>query len=416
MDQKQPQTNELRAAFHIPDRVSLMVDATNNCQLGCRYCYFGKKGHEGMDVNRVFAAICNFLSIKDGLKEVDIHYMGGEPLMAWNRILKLNSLVRTHLLQRQISFRWGMTSNLVALDEKKTEHMIFEQAGIHASIDGPAHIHNKNRPFKNGQTPSFDLVAKHAANALRISPEDAVRVTVCPEDAKNLVEIVDAMVSLGYQRVALFPAFNMPWTQTNIETWASYLALACAKYPNVISTVIKKHSTKCNVDTKFGYCGAGHGLWAFNIKGYLHFCHHFTNIPQLAVIEACRASPKMIGAALNQKNFRPDGKIPVQCLECSAIDYCGGGCWADNFLTSGNSSVPPKSECAIRVTSLEVLKGWWIDGHQPQQEEQSALCVFRHDECEERCQSRCDEHCQNRCEDRCERLYEQYNDCPHDTP
>jgi len=100
------------------NELSLMVDATTACQLACEYCYFGDKGCKVMDPEKLYLAITKFsIAFGPQVKKLRIHYMGGEPLIAWDRMLKLNQKVREFCEVSQIKFGWGLTSNLIALDE-----------------------------------------------------------------------------------------------------------------------------------------------------------------------------------------------------------------------------------------------------------------------------------------------------------
>ena len=177
-----------------------MVDATEDCQLGCRYCYFGQKCHHKMNVDKIFEAILRMMRVFK-IDAIKINYMGGEPLMAWKEILQLNKKLK----DANVDFRWGMTSNLISLDEDKTQHMISEKASIHASIDGDEKSHNLNRPYRDGR-PSYVEVAKNIPNALKITPRDTARVTITPETAGSSMEICDSLFDKGYHfKHHLFP-------------------------------------------------------------------------------------------------------------------------------------------------------------------------------------------------------------------
>lgn len=382
-----------------------------------------------MDVNRVFAGIKNFLPIFDSrLTEVNFHYMGGEPLLAWEEILALNELGRRFLEERGISFVWSLTSNLIALDEEKTERMIREKAGIHCSIDGPAHIHNKNRPYRKAKKPSFDDVVKNIPLALQITPHDTARVTVCPEDAKNLLEITETILELGFQTVGLFPAYNMDWGSKDVDDWAkgisdSFSFVYGEKEGKHISTVVKPRR-KCNKEVDcFYYCGAGKGLWAFNIDGELYFCHHLTNDPFLAIIDAPNSSTDQIRIAIENSSLPAKPNLPSFCLDCSAKEFCNGGCWSDNFLTSGNPSIPRETECVLRRATVDALDNRLYIDPVPNKDRQLKMLSIRSgasglfvdracpkcyecekcyncEDCEHYCQARCEQACQN-CEGAC---------------
>ena len=148
---------ERRRSVHL----TFMIDATDDCQLRCRYCYFGRKGKKMMNIEAVLDGASNTVGVfRDKIRSVEFHYMGGEPLLAWREILALNANARRRFEEIGVEFRWSLTSNLVALDEAKAEHMVRESASIHCSIDGPPRIHDRNRPFESGAT-SFEQVASH---------------------------------------------------------------------------------------------------------------------------------------------------------------------------------------------------------------------------------------------------------------
>lgn len=384
-------------------RLSVMVDATNMCQLDCRYCYYGRKGSQKMNVERVMAAAQNLAAVfQPKLCEINFHYMGGEPLLAWEEILALNALARPVFENTGVAFTWSLTSNLVALDERKAEHMILEKAGIHCSVDGPARIHDKNRPYRGGR-PSFADVAKNVPLALRITPNDTARVTVCPEDARFMPEVAETVLGLGFQVVGLFPASGMPWEERDIEDWTEGILKAheiigsAHEAGKRISTIVRPHGrrsehhmTHCGDGT---YCGAGKGLWAIDVNGQLCFCHRLTNIPQLAVIDASEGTPQTIRKAIEQSLIPPSERsFPEMCLDCPAKQYCNGGCWADNLLVNGDSCIPDETNCRLRKASAGALKDW-LNCPELTNEE---ICIFSCDKCDS-CET-CYATCYGRCD------------------
>lgn len=404
----------------------LMVDATNNCQLDCRYCYYGKKGGSDMNTETAFAACRNVADVFSGrLEDVNIHYMGGEPLLAWHRILDLNARAKNHFMGLGIPFKWSMTSNLVSLTEKKAEHMVREGASIHCSIDGPSSIQDHNRPFKNGKG-SFDYVVKAIPLALQINPHDTARVTVCPNDAEKMPEIAHEVLGRGFKVVGLFPASGDDWTPDRVEGWQRGISDAFDSVRKAygkakqISTVIRPiHRNTPPRQKKFGYCGAGKGLWGIGINGGLYFCHHMTNRPELAIIDAAHSSPEEIRAAIEKSAFPPSSfSTHLQCQGCPALAFCNGGCWSDNFLINGSATAPSASDCSLRVATVQAIgTQMYVDPprsgkletcgrcYDCQRSDQS--CVSCDNPCQSRCQScdtcqRCDT-CESSCEKSCQR-------------
>lgn len=359
--------------------LSIGVDATNMCQLDCTYCYFGQKGTRKMDIGKVFPAVQNLVNVFESkLSSVNVHYMGGEPLLAWEEMLGLNSLVKGFLKRKELKFYWSMTSNLVALDERKAEYMVQEGAGIHCSIDGPAFIHDKNRPYKDGKG-SFQDVARNIPLALSITPDDIGRATVRPEDARFLPAISETILGLGFKHIFLYPEVGRKWEERCVNDWAEGIAEAFAKSGGSIGnenigtliTLVKGKKPK----TQFTYCGAGKGLWSLDTDGHLYYCYHFSNLPEYAIVDASVSPPEKIRTAIELSLLPPQCiKLPEKCQDCPANYSCSGGCWASNYLSTGNSSTTLKSNCRLsRVTAI-ALKERFIEV----EEESYGIPIMQH--------------------------------------
>jgi uncharacterized protein len=349
--------------------LSIGIDTANMCQLNCTYCYFGQKGTRKMDIEMVFPAVQNLIGVfEPKLHSVNVHYMGGEPLLAWEEIVKLNSLVKGFLKRKELKFNWSLTSNLVALDEHKAEHMIREGAGIHCSIDGPAFIQDKNRPYRDGRG-SFQDVVKNIPLALSITPDDFGRATVRPEDARFLPEISETILGLGFKHIFLYPEVGRGWEEIYINDWAKGIAKAYARSGGSvgnekIGTLIRLVKGK-NPKTHFTYCGAGRGLWSLDVNGHLYHCYHFSNLPEYAIIDASISSPEKIRMAIEESLLPPQcADLPEKCLNCPANYSCSGGCWASNFLIGGDASVALKSHCRLSEVTAMALEERLIEAEE----------------------------------------------------
>ena len=338
--------------------LSLLVDATSACQLACGYCYYGSKGCKLMDPEKLYSALTKFIvAFGSQVKKVKVHYMGGEPLIAWDRILELNHKMRDFCEVSQLYFYWSLTSNLVALDQEKSDLMIKEGAGIHCSVDGPKIIQDQNRPFRSGKG-SFETVDRNIPLALAITPNDTARATITPFSAHHLPEITEYFFDKGFKTVGLFPAHNLEWKQEDFDAWEKGIRKAyeiAVARNGEIASVLRGNPHK---ELRFGYCGAGKGLWAFDSQGVLYDCHHLTNHLEYAMIDAAEASPEMIKEALLAKSFSPQRIpiIPEKCQACSAKSYCGGGCWAENLTFANDAYLPEPNSCVFKQITFESLK------------------------------------------------------------
>jgi len=404
--------------------LSLMIDPTNECQLNCSYCFFGQKGICKMNSEKTAKSVLNFVdAFSQNVQNISVHYMGGEPLLGWKQILYLNNKLRPAFKEREITFSWGLTSNLVGLSAEKAKHMVSEKANIHCSIDGPEEIQNKNRPLKNGKG-SFKSVTKNVKRALQITPHDTVRVTVCPEDAGNLIKISGPLFKMGFQTVGLFPAYNMGWDEKSISTWGSELLNVMEwtkkEYGSKrqISTIIKPAGKK-NLDPKpFSYCGAGRGLWAFDVRGLLYHCHHFTNNPEYALVDPSISTTEEILSKISNSSIAPQltKNLPKSCAGCHAKPYCNGGCWANNFLVNKESNKPETIECEMRKMTVTSIGNFMEETYSRKEPREKMFLGCNCDTCQrcDRC-DRCD-HCDicqkcDSCESHCEKSCQSEDIC-----
>lgn len=343
--------------------ISLMVDATKKCQLKCSYCYFGKKAGCDMDPKNVINSLRNFTALFPNLRNMNLHFMGGEPLLAWDMIVPFVDEVRELCNLKQVHFSWGLTSNLIGLDEKKTAYMIEQKASIHCSIDGPPEFQNANRPFLDG-SPSYEAVVRNVERALRVNPNDTARVTILPEGGGDCVTIASFILSLGFKHVGLFPAMgpDINWTNETIELFAKSYAEAfrnspiCEDGSRAVSGVMRGFFGS-SYRKYFSHCGAGKGLWAFGVDGSIYHCHHFTNDDGRQIIGS-GATTEAIKKNILSSSVSPTEKpklISDSCRACQAFDFCNGGCWAGNLLANQDSNLPSSVACKINIALAPLI-------------------------------------------------------------
>jgi uncharacterized protein len=349
-----------------PDNVlgiTVSVDATRRCQLACRYCYFGVKSGGDMDTRRLEQGLQNFVAVFPQLSALQLCFLGGEPLLAWEEIVGLVATTRAFCDRRGIRLAWDVTSNLIALDDRKTEFMIGERAAINCSLDGPAELHNANRPFQGGEN-SFDSVRRNVQRALRITPNGLARATVCPDGAGRCVEIARFALGLGfkYVRISRAAGTKIAWTDECIATFVHSLAdayRASPTYPNRRRAVLMSRKRCTRPRQQFEYCPAGKYQWAIDADGRLYDCHLLTSMPELSIVDLAE-TPERIAQEIARRSLSPHrscAPIPPNCRQCSAVDFCAGGCWARNYLFNHDPRVPDSVGCKVRIGLVEELGG-----------------------------------------------------------
>lgn len=137
-----------------------------DCNLGCTYCYEGKrKGKHYMSAETAgdFIDFIKSRVIK-GKEEINLIFYGGEPLLSIDLIVRIAKDIRAFAKKRGILFDFTLTTNGTLLTPsvvKKLKPLGLRSASI--TLDGTKELHDAFRPFKSGAG-SFDTIVRNIKN------------------------------------------------------------------------------------------------------------------------------------------------------------------------------------------------------------------------------------------------------------
>jgi uncharacterized protein len=134
-----------------------------DCNFACKYCFEGElKGNLYMS-KETSDRLVDFIKERftDNKNTLLVDFYGGEPLLSIDLIKQVSRELKAFTEERGASYSFSLVTN-GALLKRKTALELAELGlkGVKITIDGPADIHNKNRPFKSG-VPSFDTLIKN---------------------------------------------------------------------------------------------------------------------------------------------------------------------------------------------------------------------------------------------------------------
>lgn len=140
---------------------NIIFEITENCNLNCKYCSFGKYYHndsnrkrKNLNLKYAYNVLDYFFSLH---KEVPytllISFYGGEPLLKIDIIKKIVNYAKTKWPKQ--SFRFNMTTNGVLI-KKHIDYLVNENFYLLISIDGNKR-NNEFRIFKNNKE-SYSIV------------------------------------------------------------------------------------------------------------------------------------------------------------------------------------------------------------------------------------------------------------------
>lgn len=185
---------------------SVVFEVTQNCNLNCVYCGYGKYYNDYEKRNR--RSLCpkiakkyldslfklwNVPEFRSFIKEVDIGFYGGEPLLNIDFIKEITQYVKK-FDSPNIIFTFGMTTNGTLL-HKYMDFLVENNFKLLISLDGYER-NNEFRVYKNGRSP-FKTIIKNVRYLQEKYPgyfEKMVNFNSVLHNKNSVEEIVDFFI------------------------------------------------------------------------------------------------------------------------------------------------------------------------------------------------------------------------------
>lgn len=132
----------------------MTLEVTQECNLRCKYCIYDNehldfRNFESKEMTWDIAKKAIEYAKHHSSDHIVISFYGGEPLLKFKLIEQAVNYALEVIKDKELSF--SMTSNMILMDEKKAEFIAkTPRFSVTASIDGPEHIHDKNRIDRHG--------------------------------------------------------------------------------------------------------------------------------------------------------------------------------------------------------------------------------------------------------------------------
>lgn len=154
-------------------RLILTINPTLSCNFACPYCFEGEHPNRFM-TDEVEDKIIRFIQSNPKLKTISVTWFGGEPLLAFDRIVSLTKKMQS----LGLAYSAGMITNGYLLTETVAAQLQdLSISSVQITIDGLASFHDSRRCLKSGK-PTFEQIVKNIDFLQTHYPSIAVRVRV----------------------------------------------------------------------------------------------------------------------------------------------------------------------------------------------------------------------------------------------
>ncbi len=181
----------------------LALFITDNCNMRCSYC-FVKKSKKSMSLELAKKSIDMALGL--GYENVIITFLGGEPLLEYEKIKKIINYSK----ERNVK-RYNVATNGLLLNKSKLEYFCKSNVAVQFSFDGTEESQNMCRVKKDAKgsyallKDKLELFSKYADKM-----HFEIRMTFSPKTVPHLCESINFLHASGFtnSRINLMPVVS----------------------------------------------------------------------------------------------------------------------------------------------------------------------------------------------------------------
>lgn len=252
-----------------------------------------------------------------------------------------------------------MITNGTLLKTETAEFIKSHGIRLQLSLDGPAQINDRIRPFPSG-VGSFNSVYDALLLVKRAGVTNiAVRSTLTHYNC-DVAMLHRFMESIGFSKVGMTPVqadSNCDYALTKndlVTIKEQYRKLAL----DMIEAIRSGRETELGCfspyvlqllrgQRKRYYCSAGHNSLCVTPEGKLYPCHRLISKSEceMGSVDLSLLLPKAIGAL--------PVEAKVRCSHCWARYLCGGGCEAAAYEKHQLFSEPDETLCEVTLAAAE---------------------------------------------------------------
>jgi His-Xaa-Ser system radical SAM maturase HxsB len=178
---------------------------TLRCDHTCQYCQVSRQTSDrtAYDMLPETASRALAMMMRTGSKHITLELQGGEPLLAFDRIKDIVREAKELASRHSKELTIVITSNLSQATDEVLRYCRDECIKLSTSVDGPAHIHNANRPRKGNNSHEITVQNIRRARDIVGTQNVAALMTTTRLSLDYPIEIVDEYVRLGFRSIFL---------------------------------------------------------------------------------------------------------------------------------------------------------------------------------------------------------------------
>ena len=365
---------------------------TLRCDQACVYCHASRRSDKarGVDMSEDTANRALDVIFQSPSPDLTIEFQGGEPSLHFDLLRHVVEEAYRRADQQQRKVRFSLVSNLGQLKQDQMDFLVEAGVLVCTSLDGPADLHDANRPWKMGSSHAATLAKMKAFESAYqtrgLDPELATinaLVTVSRASLAQPEAIIDQYVDLGHKVLHLRPLnpFGMGarvFAQHGYDAEAfldfygrafAHLLTLNRQGVEIMEKTASLFLTRILTDRDPNYmdlrspCGAGIGQMAYHFDGRVYTCDEGRMLGTMGDDMFCMGNVHEHDYAQLIRHKAVRSACVSSCLEClpgcsdcAYAPYCGV-CPVYNYATEGDlvARSPSNDRCKIQMGILDML-------------------------------------------------------------
>jgi His-Xaa-Ser system radical SAM maturase HxsB len=180
---------------------------TLRCEHSCPYCQVSRQNDDKVrfDMSKETADKAVALTFKSPSPSIKIEFQGGEPLLNFALIKHIVEQAETLNQAERRDLQFVIATNLACISDEMLDYCKVHDILISTSLDGPADLHNRNRPRPGGDSYQRTIAGiNRVRNALGRDRVSAL-MTATEASLGRVKDIIDEYVRLGFGGIFLRP-------------------------------------------------------------------------------------------------------------------------------------------------------------------------------------------------------------------
>lgn len=316
-----------------------MLLVTYRCNLHCSYCYEPKALTSRMSEAQAKRILSEEIpALVDSCDELEIHFMGGEPLMEFPLLKNLTEWLWSEPFPMPNYKLFAPTNGTLLNEEMKdwfrSHHDRFY---LGLSFDGDMQMQDVNRSSSFGMV-DLDFFAT-------TWPDQSVKMTISPETVGSLADGVIFLHDRGFKYISADLALgpNVDWGRKALSSYKNELNRLAEYYlehPQVLPCSLLRmniHSAGRGKGKFFKSCSCGEDMVCIDLTGQHYACHLFS--PVTLPLEKAQKSIASIDFSKHEM-FSTD-----RCRQCFLYSICEQ-CYGMNYVCMDDVALPSPSHCS----------------------------------------------------------------------